>query len=274
MNLKGGLHRQEERAVKSKISRASPLCSVVLALLACSCVRDKESERPAYAGSGTFAPMPPAFLTGPASVLLTNVDGFSASARFIADWLSPPSKPLSGELLGRQGKLLFAPDPHEARKNSRGNFTFLWDVAAGRGYVLSEALQAFAPSSIGVLPTNVVTEPNSITLEKLQGHPCRVEKQVVVMTDGSSALFRVWRALDMKQFPLHIAEATNTNVFSLQFSKIRLEAPPAELFSLPAGFTQYPSAEAMMTELVIRQHNLRRGPAGGTEPLYQLRERR
>jgi len=267
------IDKQAER-LGSKLSISWALCSLSLFLLACGCAKDKEFERPPYAGIGAFAPMPPAFLTGPAAALLTNVDGFSVYALFMSDSLPSPSKPLSGELLGREGKLLFAPEPREAKKISRGGFTFLWDVSAGRGYLLSEALQAFAPLSASVRPTNLVTQPDSTTLAKIDGHACQVEQKLTQMSDGSSALFRVWRALDLKQFPIRIDAATNAGSFSLQCSKVRLQAPPAELFTPPSGFTQYPNAEAMMTELVIRQHNLRRGAGGATEQVYPLRDRR
>jgi hypothetical protein len=257
----------------SKLSLFGVLFSLACLLLFFGCSRDKEFERPAYAGSA-FAPLPPSFITGAAAVLLTNVDGFSAAASFMADSLPASSKQISGELLGRDGKLLFAPDPAQAKKQSGGSFIFLWDVAAGHGYVLSEALQAFAPLSTSVFPTNVMTDTDSTALEKLEGHPSQEVRKVVQMSDGSSAVFRVWRALDLKQFPLRVVSATNTNSLDLHFSKVRLEAPSAALFSLPKAFTQYASAEALMTELIIRQHNLRHAPVEPSEPLYQSRERR
>jgi hypothetical protein len=85
----------------------------------------------------------------------------------------------------------------------------------------------------------------------------------VASSDASSTLFRVWRAEDLKDFPLRIATATNAAPRTLSFSKVRLEAPRSELFSPPQAFTKYQSADAMMGELLLRRQNLKRRVTGG-----------
>ena len=56
---------------------------------------------------------------------------------------------ISGELMGQGGKLLFTPQATGSRgKHMReAKISFIWDVAEGRGYILSEALQGYAPIS-------------------------------------------------------------------------------------------------------------------------------
>ena len=227
-------------------------------------------------GAGAFAPLPPVFLTGPASLLLTNAGGFSAHVLMKSDSLEPQQTGTSGELLSRAGKLLFAPDPGTLdKKYSRGGFTFIWDVPNGRGTVLSEALQAYAPVTVSVTPTNLITRPGGTASEKVAGQAGETEDAIVEMTDGSRVTFRVLRAAELKRFPVRINCVSNKPPFALAFSKIRLESPQGELFVPPNGFTRYENAEAMMTELVMRQHNLKRGSTGGTtEPVYDYPQRR
>ncbi len=252
------------------------LSLLTLSLLIAGCAHTSRTELEA---GGAFAPLPPVFLTGPAGVLLTNVEGFSAHVVMKSDSLDPQQNGTSGELLCRGAKLLFAPDPgKQNKKYSRGGFSFIWDVATGHGTVLSEALQAYAPVSVNASSTNLITHPAGAASEAAGGHAGEVEEDIVELTDGSRAVFRVVRAADLKRFPVHLSSVSNMPPFTLSFSKIRLVSPPTDLFVPPNGFTKYESAEAMMTELVMRQHNLRRGRSGGSsgtsEPVYDYRQRR
>ena len=266
------------RIPQRRLAHTAPgvLFLLTLSLLVAGCAHTSRSELEA---GGAFAPLPPVFLTGPAGVLLTNAEGFSAHVVMKSDSLEPQQNGTSGELLCRGAKLLFAPDPgKQNKKYSRGGFSFIWDVATGHGTVLSEALQAYAPVSVNASSTNLITHPAGAASEAAGGHAGEVEEDIVELTDGSRAVFRVVRAADLKRFPVHLSSVSNMPPFTLSFSKIRLVSPPTDLFVPPNGFTKYESAEAMMTELVMRQHNLRRGRSGGSsgtsEPVYDYRQRR
>ena len=52
---------------------------------------------------------PPVFLTGPAAVLLTNVEGFSAKLTVSMPGADGGRRAMTGDLLGRQGALVFQP---------------------------------------------------------------------------------------------------------------------------------------------------------------------
>jgi hypothetical protein len=228
--------------------------------------------------ASNIEPLPPAFLSGPAGLVFTNVEGFSAHVVMTSNSLEPQPDGTSGELLGRAGKLLFAPGPGKLNKKySRGGFSFIWDVATGHGTVLSEALQAYAPVSVSISPTNLIIHPAGAASPNLSGLAGEAEEAIVDLANGSRATFRLVRAADLKGFPLHLSSVSNIPPFTLSFSKIRLASPPAELFVPPNGFTKYESPEAMMTELLMRQHNLKRGGSGSTstsEPIYDYRQRR
>ena len=66
----------------------------------------------------------------------------------------------------------------------------------------------------------------------------------------------MWRATDLGGLPLRIACATGGTPLTLNLSKIRRDPPPNDLFLPPDGFTKYPSAEALMLELMARGESL------------------
>lgn len=260
---------------RSVLTAPVVLSFLTLSFLTCGCFHTSRSQL--ESSGGAFAPLPPVFLSGPAGVLLTNAEGFSAHVVMKSESLDPQQNGTSGALLGRAGKLLFAPDPGKVdKKYSQGGFSFIWDVATGHGTVLSEALQAYAPVTASVSPTNLITHPAGTASGSAVGQAGGAEEAIVESADGSHTIFQIMRSSDLKGFPVYINCVSNVPPFTLVFSKIRLESPPADLFVTPNGFTKYESAEAMITELVMRQHNLRRQRSGGTpgEPIYDYRQSR
>lgn len=244
---------------------------LVLALLAAGCSHSRGAARQA-AYLSIYTPEPPAFLTGPATVLLTNTGGFSAHASVQTETFSQGEKVRSGELLGRGSKLFFAPQQAEpVQKHSRpGGFAFIWDVAERRGYVLSDALQGYAPFALSAASpqaTNVVLQANPAASERFAGHPTQPAEATVQMSNGSTDRFHLLRATDLNGFPVQLSAATNAVPLVLSFSKIRLESPAAGLFAPPEGFTRYDTPQAMADELFIRRHNLNRPASERIEPL-------
>jgi len=209
-----------------------------------------------FASSAMFAPLPPIFLSGSAALLLTNQSGFSA--RLVAQGapVTASGEGVSGQLLGRGSKLLFAPDEDKTKpKRARiGGISFIWDVARNQGYVLSDALQGYSPISTSLCFTNIVFRSGST------GSVPAPQEALVTAADGSVSTYQIWPASNLGGFPMRIAAVGGGGPLALTFSKVKLELPPADIFQPPDGFTRYPSVEAMMTEMTLRQHNLRRKP--------------
>jgi hypothetical protein len=205
------------------------------------------------------SPRPPSLLTGPVSVLLTNWPGFSAQVELRMNNSLDTESTASGQLFGRGTKLLYAPQTEESTDSHRqpGRYSFIWDVAESRGYVLSDALQGYAPIASNLRVTNLTLKVGSGSAQRLSGHPCEPARATAQLTDGSTAEFELLRALDLNSFPVQIANTTN-RAYTLSLSKVRLEEPPADAFAPPEGFTKYPSPEALADELAVRQSNLRR----------------
>ena len=239
-----------------------------LVLLVAGCSRDDMEDR-GRAFTPVLAARPPAFVTRPMVVLLTNRTGYSAHVEAQAEALTENERSVSGQLLCRGGKLFFASESSAGSKGlgRPGGFSYIWDAASNSGYVLSEALQGYAPVGSTARATNVVTGAGQAAPDKIAGYACTSELAAVQLDDGSTANFQVMRAPALGGFPIRITAFTNSVPLTVTFSKIKLEAPPAELFSPPDGFTKYPSPDAMSDEIAVRQHNLRRKSSAPTEPL-------
>jgi hypothetical protein len=237
------------------------LCVLVIAVLAAGCAGSGKQGGHAGAAAGVRAPKAPVFLNGPMALLLTNVDGFSAHAVLESGAPANGVELAAGELLGRGGKLLFAPGAGKstAKRARAEDFAFIWDVAANRGYMLNDPLQGYAPISYGRLFTNLATSAalNKAATDNVAGHPCQQVEVTVAADDGSASVFRVWQAPDLKGLPVRISGASDGTPVTLTLSKVRLEAVPNDLFQPPNGFTKYDSAEGLMNELFSRQHNLK-----------------
>ena len=269
--LKSSVARMEQWRWHSEahkgLFKLSTLCCVAALLLLSDGCSSSRQRRQGFARVVT--PHPPAFLTGPASVLLTNSTGFSGRVEVQGQSSLEFDRTTSGQLLGRGTKLLYAPESNEATDTHRqpGGYSFIWDVAESRGYVLSEALQGYAPVSADLHVTNVTIELSQGAAQRFSGHPSEPAHATVRMSNGSSAGFELLRAIDLKGFPVQIEGTTNAIEFRLSFSKLRLEQPPADIFSPPDGFTKYATPEAMADELAVRQSNFKRKGPELTEPL-------
>src|SRR5437588_11038548 len=218
--------------------------ALILAVAGCSHSRLRDDLQ--VGGARVYTPWPPPFLEGPVAVLFTNLGGFSAHVAAQTNSLAEgQTTSLSGELLGRGSKLLFAPDRDEptAKHAPPGGFSFIWDTATSSGYVLSEALQGYAPVSAPVRATNAVGQLTRTAAQNIGGYQVQTELVTIALNDGSTNSFEVSRAIALKGFPVRINSAAIGPPLNLLFSKIRFELPPEQLFAPPADFTKYNSPE-------------------------------
>jgi hypothetical protein len=242
-------------------------CAAVAALawITCGCAHSHDNG---HGAEMAISPQAPPFLNGPMAVLLTNAGGFSAHVSLQNHYgTANAQEAFSGQLLGRGGQLLFLPVyPNKWERMLRvAGLSFLWDVADGRGYVLSEALQAYAPYS-GYRATNVLFTAGNQAPEKIEGLRCVPKEATVVSSEGAVAVFEILQAPEAKELPLRIAAPAGSAPLVLSLSNLRLAAPAADIFQVPASFTRYESAEGMMSELAVRQANLKRKePAAPTD---------
>jgi hypothetical protein len=210
------------------------------------------------------APTVPALLNGPVAALLTNMAGFSGHAVMESGGAAQPVQRISGELMGREGMLLFVPDDSgsEGKRARAAGLSYIWNVTENRGYVLSEALQGYAPVAENVRFASIPAGISKRAPEKLDGHPCQQTEASVSSSDGSTVMFQLWQATDLNELPIRLVCTSNSTPITVSLSRIRPEAPRRELFQPPDGFTKFDSSETLMAEFVMRQQNLKRKPSG------------
>ncbi len=218
-------------------------------ILSGGCAHNRDLEKGGFVR--VFTPQVPVLLSGAAAVLLTNTGGFSARVTLQENSGLPGEGPAEGELLGLGSKLVFAPrESGRPDKNPEaGGFSYVWDVASGSGFILSEALQGYAPVSSTLRATNKVVSGAS---------PLNA---TVFLNDGAKEVFKVWPNGERREFPSRI-ESSNAPAFTVTLSRVRFQAPAADLFAPPPGFTKYPTPEALADEIAARRQNFRRGTRG------------
>src|SRR5262249_4349796 len=129
-----------------------------------------------------------------------------------------------------------------------------------RGFVLSDALQGFAPVSASLQFTNLVRADAGAT-EHYDGHACQGQDITVQMSDGLNFAFHALQAADLDGLALQIRAKAGSSPLTLSLSKVRRQKVSAEDFTRFEGFTSYKSPEAMADELAAQEHNLHRpGP--------------
>ena len=226
----------------------------LLGFLMAGCVHHKEFSG---AEQRTLA-TPPAFLTGPMALLLTNANSYNAQVVFQTPTAWGSTQALRGDLTCAGSKLAFQPElPPESRKNTQGTMVFVWDTVQGSGYALNNALQGYAPYSGNARFTNVVATKQNLSSERIAGRECQEEAAMALANDGSTNLLQVWRAAELRGFPVRISSASVATAGVLTITRIQF-GRPAEFLTSQEGFTKYESPDAMVTELVARQHNFSR----------------
>jgi hypothetical protein len=235
--------------------------------IGCSHSGDLDLREPGFVR--VFAPQFPDFLKAPMGLLLTNGAGYSAQLEAQNPSLPMAERTTSGQLLSRGGKLLFAPQQIELDQKSEraGGFMFIWDVSAGTGFVVSEALQGYAPVSTEMRITNIIDQARVSSGQKIAGHGCSPTDVTMQFNDGTATILEACRAADLSGLAVQFRSLSNSNPRVVTLSKIRPQVPARELFAPPDGFSRYTSPEAMADEIAARQRNLRRGNRGALEPI-------
>jgi hypothetical protein len=225
-------------------------CALVLPMLLAGCAGSERSNRSAIRAQERSTL--PSFLEGPAALLLTNEIAFSARLTAGGSSRSSEVDSLSGQFLAQGSRLVFSP--------AAGGVYFIWDVANRAGYIVDETMQAYAPITSNIQVTNLVIDPERMgpISEKVDGHPCKRTDVTLALSGGADAQFTVWRATDLKGWPVRIKALNGMPRFTLDLSGFRQETFPREIFLPPDGFTKYADAETMRAELVTRKAALKK----------------
>jgi hypothetical protein len=230
------------------------VCCLALGSLLAGCAHHREFSGAEQRAIST----PPVFFTGPMALLLTNGNSFNAQLTYETRTAWGSTQSVTGSFTGAGSKIAFQPTlAKSSRKNTQAQMSFVWNAAQGGGYAINDALQGYAPFSGNVRFTNLISSKLNSTPERISGYDCEEENVTVLGADGSINQLRVWRAAGLRGFPVRISAGTSTNAALLTFSKIEF-GQPAQFLMSQEGFTRYDSPEAMVSELIARQHNFSR----------------
>jgi hypothetical protein len=194
---------------------------------------------------------PPTFLNGEIATLFGSAN-FTARLE-VQRGMAGMQPPTVGELYGRDGSLFFIADEQRGKRGLNGGLSVLWYAPNKTAYLLNDPLQGYAP--IRHQNTNALAEATVVGEETLNGERCR--KSVLTMDAAGETIPRliVWRSLEKQDLPIRIQTTNSPQIVTLTLSRIRMQAPPADVVTLPNGFKAYDSTDAMMAELVRRRTN-------------------
>jgi negative regulator of sigma E activity len=88
--------------------------------------------------------------------------------------------------------------------------------------------------------------------EMVNGHPCKKVKLTSTDSKGKAQEAFVWRASDLKDFPIQMQMSQKDNTVLVKFRDPKLEMPAAAQFEIPAGYTKYPNLPALMQAVMMK----------------------
>jgi hypothetical protein len=117
-------------------------------------------------------------------------------------------------------------------------------------YVIYPGLKGYCefPQTLASQSTNAPPkiEKTELGKETVDGHPCVKYKVVMTMPDEQKYESIVWQATDLKEFPIKSELKSEGDTVTTLFKNVKLEAPPASRFEVPAGMKKYNSIQEMM----------------------------
>lgn len=223
----------------------------------CGCAHaHREHARNGRAG---ILPEVTAIITGPAALLLTNAVGFQAEYNLSIDGDLNSAANAAGQFLTRGAEVRLTLGTAKSGTGAASGFIIVWDAAARRGFVLSEALQGYAPIGGSDCFSNLLMEETGSAPQRLDGHVVEKVNATITGCNGQAQAFELSRSGNL---PMEIHSSNAAPNFTLRFSKIEVAAPSGELFLLPKDFTKYDSEESLLAELASRQQDFQGGGHG------------
>lgn len=89
--------------------------------------------------------------------------------------------------------------------------------------------------------------------EKVGGYETVRNRITLTEKDGKKHEATVWNAVALKEFPVRILQKEKENSVTMDFKDIKLSAPEASQFDVPAGFTKHTDMQALMQQAMMKQ---------------------
>lgn len=107
---------------------------------------------------------------------------------------------------------------------------------------------------------NVKMELTEQGKETVNGQACVKSKYVITNAQGEKQEGTVWKATELKGFPVRLETTENGQPMTMNFTSVKFEKAAATQFDPPATFKKFESQQAMMQEIMMKRFG---GGAGG-----------
>jgi hypothetical protein len=109
------------------------------------------------------------------------------------------------------------------------------------------------------LPSLKLSATESFGEENIDGHACLKDKMLVTTPLGATDEVFVWRAKDLKSFPIQVQIVDSGEVFRIVLRDAQTKPALAERFHVPVGLTRYTTIEDLLQSILLDRMKRRMG---------------
>jgi outer membrane lipoprotein-sorting protein len=125
-------------------------------------------------------------------------------------------------------------------------------------YIVYPGLQAYAETPIqdpdaAKADSDFKMETTELGKETIDGHPCVKSKVVITNDKGEKHESTVWKATDLKDFPVKMEITERGQPMTISFKDVNLSKPDALQFDPPSDFKMYSSREELMQQEIMKR---------------------
>jgi len=95
-------------------------------------------------------------------------------------------------------------------------------------------------------------EETALGKETIDGHACVKHKAVFTDDKGGKRESTVWRASDLKNFPVQVLTQEKGETVIVHLRQVQFTKTDAKKFDVPAGFKEYSDVEAMVSGIAMK----------------------
>ena len=218
-----------------------------------------------------FAPRGPRF-DGSLARLFGDNAAFSAALEFqTKDGGSGESMSMPGKLAFHEGKARFEMDmtqlrggriPPEAAEQMKamgmGNMIIISRPDKKSAYMVYPGMKAYTENETKDAESAKTAdkwklEETELGKEAIASHPCVKYKVILTDDKGGKHESTVWKATDLKDFPVKIATAERDAEMVFLFKDVKLAKPDGAQFEPPKDFKRYDSMQALFQEEMLKR---------------------
>jgi hypothetical protein len=116
-------------------------------------------------------------------------------------------------------------------------------------------MQAYAEMPVNEEEVSGTVQSKDLGEEKIDGHTCKKVQLSATDSKGKTQEALVWQAKDLKNFPIQMEMKQKENTVVVKFQEPKLETPAASQFEVPAGYSKYPTFQAMLQAAMLKMLN-------------------